>query len=61
VHIIGFDISGTATDALDVFGSYNLLQGNHVHHVTGAACNEVQVDQVLVIDTGANNIFDGIC
>ena len=60
VRIIGFDMtSSSASDGIDLFGSSNIVQGNHVHDMTGMACNGSPGGSGIGDNSGSNNIFDG--
>ncbi len=60
VQIIGFDMtSSSASDGIDLFGSYNLVKGNHVHNMTGMACNGSPGGSGIGDDSGSNNTYDG--
>jgi hypothetical protein len=59
VHIVGFDMSGKGvTDGVDNFGSYNLIQGNHIHDMTNIKCSGSPGGAGLGDDAGTNNTYD---
>jgi len=62
VHIIGFDISssGGVSVALEITGSHDLIQGNHVHNMGGITCSGTPGGAGISDDSpGSDNTFDG--
>jgi hypothetical protein len=62
VHIIGFDITSTggASVGLEITGSHDLVQGNHVHNLTGITCSGSPGGAGISDDPpGSNNVYDG--
>lgn len=56
VHVIGFDVtSSTSWIGMLSYGQHNLFQGNHVHDLTGMACNGSPGGTGMGDDTSASN------